>query len=48
LEELIDVTGRAAIEAVLDLSAVQVAGAPNGLRRGGEEWIRTLVYGPSP
>jgi transposase-like protein len=36
LEELIDVTGRAAIEAVLELSAIQVAGEPHRGRRGGE------------
>ena len=36
LEELIDVTGRAAIEAVLELSAIQVAGAPHRGRRDGE------------
>jgi putative transposase len=36
LEELIDVTGRATIEAVLELSALQVAGAPQRGRRDGE------------
>jgi putative transposase len=36
LEELIDVTGRATIEAVLELSALQVAGEPHRGRRGGE------------
>lgn len=36
LEELIDVTGRATIEAVLALSALQVAGEPHRGRRGGE------------
>ncbi len=36
LEELIDVTGRATIEAVLELSAMQVAGAPQRGRRDGE------------
>ena len=36
LEELIDVTGRATIEAVLELSALQVAGAPRRGRRDGE------------
>ena len=36
LEELIDVTGRATIEAVLELSAMQVAGAPQRGRRAGE------------
>ncbi len=36
LEELIDVTGRATIEAVLELSAMQVAGEPHRGRRGGE------------
>jgi putative transposase len=35
LEELADVTGRATIEAVLELSAMQVAGAPHRGRRGG-------------
>ncbi len=39
LDELIDVTGRAAIEAVLELSAIQVAGAPHrGRRDGGIIW----------
>jgi hypothetical protein len=37
LEELIEVTGRAAIVAVLELSAVQVAGAPHRDRRGGRD-----------
>ena len=36
LEELIDVTGRATIEAVLELSAQQVAGEPQRGRRDGE------------
>ena len=36
LEELIDVTGRATIEAVLELSALQVAGEPQRGRRDGE------------
>ncbi len=36
LEELIDVTGRATIEAVLELSAMQVAGEPQRGRRDGE------------
>lgn len=36
LEELIDVTGRVAIEAVLELSAIQVAGEPHRGRRDGE------------
>jgi len=36
LEELIDVSGRATIEAVLELSAVQVAGEPHRGRRDGE------------
>jgi putative transposase len=36
LEELIDVSGRAAIEAVLELSAMQVAGEPHRGRRDGE------------
>src|SRR5271169_5640435 len=36
LEELVDVTGRATIEAVLELSAMQVAGEPHRGRRGGE------------
>jgi hypothetical protein len=36
LEELIDVTGRATIEAVLELSALQVAGEPHRGRRGGK------------
>lgn len=36
LEELIDVTGRAAIEAVLELSAIQIAGEPHRGRRDGE------------
>jgi putative transposase len=36
LAELIDVTGRATIEAVLELSALQVAGEPHRGRRGGE------------
>jgi putative transposase len=36
LEELIDVSGRAAIEAVLELSAMQVAGEPQRGRRAGE------------
>jgi len=36
LEELIDVTARATIEAVLELSALQVAGAPQRGRRDGE------------
>ena len=35
-EELIDVTGRATIEAVLELSAMRVAGEPHRGRRGGE------------
>jgi transposase-like protein len=35
LEELVDVTGRATIEAVLELSAMQVAGEPHRGRRGG-------------
>jgi hypothetical protein len=36
LEELVDVTGRATIEAVLELSAMRVAGEPHRGRRGGE------------
>ena len=36
LEELIDVTGRATIEAVLELSAVEVAGEPHRGRHDGE------------
>ena len=36
LEELIDVTGRATIEAVLELSAMQVAGEPQRGRRDGD------------
>ena len=36
LEELIDVTGRATIEAVLERPAMQVAGEPHRGRRGGE------------
>jgi transposase-like protein len=36
LEELIDLTGRASIEAELELSAMAVAGEPHGGRRGGE------------
>lgn len=36
LDELIDVTGRAAIEAVLELSARALAGEPQRGRRGGE------------
>jgi putative transposase len=36
LEELIDVTGRATIEAVLELSALEVAGEPQRGRRDGE------------
>jgi putative transposase len=35
LEELVDVSGRATIEAVLELSAMQVAGAPHRGQRGG-------------
>jgi putative transposase len=35
LEELVDVTGRATIEAVLELSAMQVAGEPHRGQRGG-------------
>ena len=35
LEELVDVTGRATIEAVLELSARQVAGEPHRGQRGG-------------
>lgn len=36
LEELIDVSGRATIEAVLELSALQIAGQPHRGRRDGE------------
>ncbi len=36
LDELIDVTGRATIEAVLELSATQLADAPHRGERGGE------------
>ena len=36
LEELIDVSGRATIEAVLELSAMQVAGEPHRSRHAGE------------
>jgi transposase-like protein len=35
LEELVDVSGRATIEAVLELSAMQIAGAPHRGQRGG-------------
>lgn len=35
LEELVDVSGRATIEAVLELSAMRVAGAPHRGQRGG-------------
>ena len=35
LEELVDVTGRATIEAVLELSAMQIAGEPHRGQRGG-------------
>ena len=43
LEELIDVTGRATIEAVLELSALQVAGEPQRGRRDGEViWLSLL------
>jgi len=43
--ELIDVTGRAAIQAVLQLSATQAAGGPQqqGKRRAGD----VVFYGPS-
>jgi putative transposase len=45
-DELIDVTGRAAIQAVLELSAQQVAGGPRqqGKRRSGE----VVWYGAQP
>ena len=33
IDELIDVMGRASIEAVLELAAMQVAGPPNRVRR---------------
>ncbi len=36
VEEFIEVLGRAALEAVLELSAAQVAGAPHQGKRGGE------------
>ena len=36
LAELVEVTGRAAIEAVLELSAIQVAGEPHRGRRAGD------------
>ncbi len=44
LEELIDVSGRATIEAVLELSAVQMAGEPHRGRHAGE----TIWHGRQP
>lgn len=45
-DELIDVTGRAAIQAVLQLSASQVAGGP--LQQGKRRWGDVVFHGRQP